>query len=121
MYTISADVLKEKIELHQKWLNNAGGERLVLIDYNLSGSDLSGSDLSGSNLDFSSFPLWCGGSKFKCSEKLVQQLFAHICTLDVEDASDEMKIALKTIKSEAAKSHRAIDLGIIRDRSRKLL
>jgi hypothetical protein len=80
---------------------------------NLRGSNLSGSNLSGSDLDFSAFPLWCGGSRFKCSEKLVRQLFAHICTLEIVDASDEMKKAIKAIRGEALKSHRAGDLGLL--------
>jgi hypothetical protein len=71
-------------------------------------ADLCGADLRGANLDFSCFPLWCGGSRFKCDTKLVYQLLAHICTLDFPD--DE---GIKTlIMPFAVKSHRAVDLGV---------
>ena len=80
---------------------------------NLRGSNLSGSNLSGSDLDFSAFPLWCGGSRFKCSEKFVRQLFAHICTLEIVDESEGMKKAIKAIRGEALKSHRASNLGLL--------
>ena len=50
MRTLSKEELKESINQHLLWLNNKGGERLVLINYDLRGNDLSDSDLSGSNL-----------------------------------------------------------------------
>ena len=74
----------------------------------LSGANLSGADLRGANLDFSCFPLWCGGAKFKCDTKLVYQLLAHICTLEFDDTE-----GIKTlIMPFAVKSHRAVDLGL---------
>ena len=74
----------------------------------LRGADLRGADLRGANLDFSCFPLWCGGSKFKCDTKLVYQLLAHICTLDFLDDEGIKEL----IMPFAQKSHRAQDLGI---------
>ena len=94
----------------------------------LSGADLSGADLSGADLcradirganlhladlrgadlDFSCFPLWCGGSKFKCDTRLVYQLLAHICTLDFPDDEGIKEL----IMPFAQKSHRAQDLRI---------
>ena len=51
MKTITKEELAKKIELHQKWLRGEeGGERLILVGYNLSRSNLSRSDLSYSNL-----------------------------------------------------------------------
>ena len=75
---------------------------------NLRGADLRGADLRGADLDFSCFPIWCGGSKFKCDTKLVYQLLAHICTLDFSDDEGIKEL----IMPFAQKSHRAQDLGI---------
>ena len=74
----------------------------------LRGANLSGADLRGADLDFSCFPLWCGGSKFKCDTRLVYQLLAHICTLDFPDDEGIKEL----IMPFAQKSHRAQDLGI---------
>ena len=91
--------IKQVLELHKKWLN---------IKQNGEKADLSGADLRGADLDFSCFPLWCGGSKFKCDTKLVYQLLAHICTLDFPDDEGIKEL----IMPFAQKSHRAQDLGI---------
>ena len=74
----------------------------------LYGVDLRGADLREADLDFSCFPLWCGGSRFKCDTKLVYQLLAHICTLDFEDTEGIKGL----IMPFALKSHRAGDLGL---------
>ena len=74
----------------------------------LRGANLRGADLRGADLDFSCFPLWCGGSKFKCDTWLVYQLLAHICTLDFPDDEGIKEL----IMPFALKSHRAQDLGI---------
>ena len=79
-----------------------------LREANLRGADLRGADLRGADLDFSCFPLWCGGSKFRCDTKLVYQLLAHICTLDFPDDEGIKEL----IMPFAQKSHRAQDLGI---------
>ena len=101
--------LKAIFKLHQKWLNNEdGGEGANLRGANLCGADLRGANLCGADLDFSCFPLWCGGSKFKCDTKLVYQLLAHICTLDFPDDEGIKEL----IMPFAQKSHRAQDLGI---------
>ena len=75
---------------------------------NLYCADLRGADLRGATLDFSCFPLWCGGSKFKCDMKLVYQLLAHICTLEFDDTEGIKDL----IMPFAVKSHRAKDLGL---------
>ena len=72
------------------------------------GANLQSADLRGADLDFSCFPLWCGGSKFKCDTKLIYQLLAHICTLDFPDDEGIKDL----IMPFAVQSHRAQDLEI---------
>ena len=79
----------------------------------LKDSDIRGADLQGAELDYSCFPLWCGGARFKCAPSLIYQIFAHVCSLEVVGADDELNIALSAIRKEAEKSHRAADLGLI--------
>ena len=116
---MTSEEIKQVLELHKKWLRNEqGGEKANLRWANLSGADLSWADLRradlseadlrGANLDFSCFPLWCGGSKFKCDTKLVYQLLAHICTLEFDDTEGIKDL----IMPFAVKSHRAVDLGL---------
>ena len=76
---------------------------------------LSGADLREADLDFSCLPLWCGGAHFKCDERLIRQLFAHIVTLDVADASPEVRAAIDAVRVQAKLSHRAQDLGLIKE------
>jgi hypothetical protein len=115
--------LKKILSEHKKWLkDNLKGTRADLYGANLTGAnltraDLSGADLTGANLtranlDFSSFPLWCGGSRFKVDQRLVRQLLAHICTLEITDADDDTKKVMAAILPEAQKSHRAVDLRL---------
>ena len=134
--------IKKVLDSHQKWINEEdGGERAYLHLADLRGADLSGADLrgavlsgadlcradlrgavlhladlSGAYLDFSCFPLWCGGSKFKCDTKLIYQLLAHICTLDFPDDEGIKDL----IMPFAVQSHRAQDLGI-RDKNETTL
>ena len=123
----------ERAHMHLADLRGADLRWVDLRWADLSGTDLSGTDLSGANLreanlcradirganlqladlrgadlDFSCFPLWCGGSKFKCDTKLIYQLLAHICTLDFPDDEGIKDL----IMPFAVKSHRAQDLGI---------
>jgi hypothetical protein len=74
----------------------------------LRGTNLTRADLRGADLDLSCFPLWCGGSQFKCDTKLVYQLLAHICTLEFDDTEGIKDL----IMPFAVKSHRAVDLGL---------
>ena len=80
---------------------------------NLRGADLQGADLRGADLDYSCLPLWCGGSRFKADSSIVRQILAHVVTLEIVDADDDLKIAIESIKIEAEKSHRASDLGLL--------
>ena len=77
----------------------------------LSGADLRGADLSGANFDYSCFPLWCGGTDFKCDDKLILQLLAQISTLEYE--SNIITEEHRAMFLELGKhSHRASDLGL---------
>ena len=120
---MTSEAIKKVLDLHKKWLNEQGGERANLREADLSGAnlrgadlrranlrwaDLGGADLRGADLDFSCFPLWCGGSKFKCDTKLVYQLLAHICTLEFDDTEGIKNL----IMPFAVRSHRAVDLGL---------
>ena len=135
---MTREEIKKVLELHKKWLNvEQNGEKANLreadlhranlsganlSEANLSGADLSEADLretelhranlSGADLDFSCFPLWCGGSKFKCDTKLVYQLLAHICTLEFDDTEGIKDL----IMPFAMKSHRAAALGLKEER-----
>ena len=94
--------LDEILANHKKWLEENGGER----------ADLRYADLSGANLDYSCFPLWCGGTDFKCDDKLILQLLAHISTLEYESniiTEEHRAMFLKLGKH----SHIAIDLELI--------
>ncbi len=82
-----------------------------LREANLYGAELRRTNLRGADLDFSCFPLWCGGSEFRCDTKLVYQLLAHICTLEFDDTEGIKEL----IMPFAAKSHRATDLGLKED------
>lgn len=102
----TTEQLKKILAEHAKWFaDNSEGQR----------ADLSYADLRSVNLDYSSgIPLWCGGSKFKCDAKLIQQVLAHLCTLDCKD---KQWVALrKAIRPFANKSHRAVDLGLIKQK-----
>ena len=116
---MTSEEIKKVLDLHKKWLNNEqGGERANLREADLRranlrwadlrAANLSEADLRGADLDFSCFPLWCGGSKFKCDTRLVYQLLAHICTLDFPDDEGIKEL----IMPFAVKSHRAEDLEL---------
>ena len=60
----------------------------------------------------SGIPLWCGGANFKCKVKLIQQVLAHLVTLDCDDAEwQELRGKLLPF---AKKSHRAEALGLVK-------
>ena len=102
-----------KADLHRANLSEANLCKADLHDADLRGANLCranlrGADLRGADFDFSCFPLWCGGSRFKCDTKLVYQILAHICTLDFLDDEGIKELSMPF----AQKSHRAQDLGI---------
>ena len=86
---------------HAAWLKDlTKGER----------ANLRGANLRGANLDFSCFPLWCGGTRFKAGDKLIMQVLAHLCSWEV---SEEAKEELDKVREYAKKSHRAEECGIL--------
>lgn len=101
-----ADLREANLRLADLRWADLRGANLRLAD--LRGANLTRADLRWADLDLSCFPLWCGGSKFKCDTKLVYQLLAHICTLDFPDDEGIKDL----IKPFAVKSHRAVDLGL---------
>jgi uncharacterized protein YjbI with pentapeptide repeats len=101
--------LENILAKHAEWVADNSKGRCA----DLRGADLRGADLRGAILDFSSgIPLWCGSAYFKCDVKLIQQVLAHLCTLDCKD---KQWVALRKVNSPfAKKSHRAHDLGLIK-------
>ena len=96
------------VDLSGADLSGANLREANLCRADIRGANLQLADLRGADLDFSCFPLWCGGSKFKCDTKLIYQLLAHICTLDFPDDEGIKDL----IMPFAVQSHRAQDLGI---------
>jgi len=109
MKKTTQDKLNEIMRKHEMWINaEEGGERA-----DLQWANLRGADLRGANWDFSCFPLWCGGAHFKADLRLVYQLLAHICTLEVE--GEEFAEIKEKILPYAMKSHRAEDLRLVEE------
>ena len=72
-----------------------------LRDADLRNADLRGADLRGANLDYSVFPLWCGSVGMMADERLVSQLVAHLCRLEVEDEySKEIQQVLDRFRND---------------------
>ena len=123
--------LDELVRKHELWLEGKdGGEKLVLIDCdltrsnltgsNLSWSDLTGSDLSrsnltGSDLDYSVLPLWCGSLKANFDDKQLIQIAYHLVKagLNSDNASNETKTELEKLIDFANKFHRVDECGKI--------
>ena len=103
--------LQEILKNHILWLKENGGERADLTDIdlrhanlrdanlrdaNLRGADLSDIDLRHANLrdadlrnadlDFSCLPLWCGSKGVIVDRRIAQQIAAHFCALECDDA-----------------------------------
>ena len=109
----SADL--QSADLRSADLQSADLQSADLQSADLRSADLRSADLRSADLDFSCLPMWCGGSRFKCSPALIRQIFAHVCSLEIIDADDETVKAIEAIREEAKKSHRASDLGLIED------
>ena len=80
---------------------------------NLRGADLRGADLRGADLDFSSWPLWCGGTGVTIDARTARQLIAHVCSCSIPDADDALLACIEAMKVEGRKSHRALDCGLM--------
>ena len=103
---MTSEEIEKVLDLHKKWLIDEMDVEGKKAD--LRGANLRGANLDEADLDFSCFPLWCGGSKFKCDTTLVYQLLAHICTLEFDDTEGVKDL----IMPFAVKSHRAVNLGL---------
>ena len=57
-----------------------------LCGANLRGADLQYADLRNANLDFSCLPLWCGSKGVIVDKRIAQQIAAHFCALECDDA-----------------------------------
>jgi uncharacterized protein YjbI with pentapeptide repeats len=100
-------------DLQDANLQDANLQRADLRGADLQDADLQDADLQDVNLDYSCLPLWCGGSRFKADSKIVRQIIAHVCTIEIVDADDEMRATIAAMKLEAVKSHRASVLGLL--------
>ena len=103
--------LQEILKNHILWLKENGGERADLTDIDLRHADLCGADLCGADLrnadlqyanlysadlrnadlrnadlDFSCLPLWCGSKGVIVDRRIAQQIAAHFCALECDDA-----------------------------------
>ena len=88
--------IKKVLEEHKKWIeDNSNGKRAKLSNANSSNADLSNADL-----DFSCFPLWCGSFGIKADDRIVSQLIYHVCRLNIENCSDEIKQFVNSIPLE---------------------
>jgi hypothetical protein len=113
--------IKKVLEEHKKWIeDNSNGKRAKLSntdlryadlryadlsnadlsDANLRYADLRYADLSNADLDFSCFPLWCGSFGIKADDRIVSQLIYHVCRLNIENCSDEIKQFVNSIPLE---------------------
>ena len=125
---MTQDELNKVLEQHKLWLEdgdkgaraNLCGADLRYADLryanlryaNLRYANLRYADLRGADLDFSCFPIWCGGTRFKADDKFVAQMLAHLCSLEVSDkAREELSKVLEFAKT----SHRAKECGLIKE------
>ena len=67
-----------------------------LYKANLREADLRGADLRGADLDFTSWPLWCGGTNAKLDDRIACQLAYHAYNQDYQDP--ESLAALEPIR-----------------------
>ena len=95
-------------------LQGADLQRADLQGADLQRADLRSADLQGASLDYSVFPLWCGGTRFKADDRLVAQVLAHLCSLDVSEAA---RAELDKVLAFARTSHRAKDCGILEEKT----
>ena len=101
--------------LRGAYLNNANLSYADLYGADLHGANLRYANLSHTSMDYSSgIPLWCGGADFKCEVKLIQQVLAHLCTLDCDDA-EWLELRGKILPF-VKKSHRASVLGLVKQK-----
>jgi len=62
-----------------------------------------------------SSPLWCGSKGMIVDRRIAAQIAAHFCALVCDDA--DYQAARIAILEFASTSHRAVDLGLVEERS----
>ena len=87
--------IAEVIRLHGLWLDEKDGG----VRAGLGGANLWGANLRGANLDFSSWPLWCGGTNATLDRKLSLQLIYH--AFNNNHADPEIVAALEPLRALA--------------------
>ena len=116
---MNKDELKSILEQHWLWVGGNGGKRADLRGANLGGANLPfanlrGADLRGADLDYSFLPLWCGSKGMIVDRRIAAQIAAHFCALVCDDA--DYQAARTAILEFAKTSHRADDLGLVKER-----
>ena len=97
---------------------NANLQNAILSRVDTLNANFEGADLTGVNIDYGTLPIWCGGSRFKADNRFVAQILAHLCSLDVPP---EARAELDKIIDFARTSHRAHELGIIKETNEHFL
>ena len=128
--------LETILKNHKLWLNHEGGQYACLQGANLrganlrgaylQGADLQGADLRGAylrgaslrgaDLDYSFLPLWCGSKGMIVDRRIAAQIAAHFCALVCDD--EDYQAARTAILEFAKTSHRAMDLGLVKEREK---
>jgi hypothetical protein len=80
-------------------LMGANLEGANLMGANLMGANLMGANLRGANLDFTSIPMWCGGTNIKLDRHLATQMIYHLFNQQYDDP--EIITALEPLRSLA--------------------
>ena len=100
-------------------LQGANLQDADLQDADLRGADLRsaalrGAALQGADIDYACLPLWCGSKGAIVDRRIAAQIAAHFCSLDCDDA--DYQAARTAILEFAKTSHRADDLGLVKER-----
>ena len=95
-------------------LQGANMQGANLQGANMQSANLQGADLQGANLDYSCLPLWCGSKGVMVDRRIAAQIAAHFCALNCDDA--DYQAAREAILEFAKTSHRAGDLGLVKER-----
>ena len=72
--------------LYSADLRNADLRNADLRNADLRNADLRNADLRNADLDFSCLPLWCGSKGVIVDRRIAQQIAAHFCALECDDA-----------------------------------
>ena len=101
--TMPQDQLNEIVRLHKLWIiKDPEGKK---------------ANLSGSNPDYSCWGFSCKTNHVKVCAKIAAQLAAHFCVLECDDPAYEK--ARKALLPFARKSHRAVHLGLTKEKVHK--